>query len=208
MRETKRISDGEVLFEEQLPPFVLDSTLQNHLQVMSFVWLIRMGVISILILMGNLVIYGGEDVRYVAAIGGGSGIVLLLWVSEYHFRDMRLASTKTRLRSNGIEMYTFLYQRLLGFDGFVPRDEVTLIEVVRGKLRQNVNNRSDLLWEDAPIGFVVITVRGKQYRSGPKPPGQIITLTEAIREHCMVPVLDKGIGIGRMTKYMDGKPSY
>ena len=69
-----------------------------------------------------------------------------------------------------------------------------------------MNNRSDLLWEDAPIGFVVITVRGKQYRSGPSLPADH-HLTEAIRGW-MVPVLDKGIGIGRMTKYMDGKPSY
>jgi uncharacterized membrane protein len=44
---------------------------------MSFIWFIRVGVIFILILVGNLVIYGGEDVRYVAAIGGVLGVVLL-----------------------------------------------------------------------------------------------------------------------------------
>jgi hypothetical protein len=44
---------------------------------------------------------------------------------------MRLASTRVKLRSNGIEMYAFMYQRLLGFDGFVTRDDVASVEIVR-----------------------------------------------------------------------------
>ncbi len=207
MCEAKRNADGEVLFEEWLPPFVLNSTLRNHLQVMSFIWFIRVGVIFILILVGNLVIYGGEDVRYVAAIGGVLGVVLLLWASELHFRDMRLASTRVKLRSNGIEMYAFMYQRLLGFDGFVTRDDVASVEIVRGQLRQSVDYRSDLLWEDAPIGYLVVTTRGRRHPSGPKPPGQVIAMSEAMRMHWKVQVLDNGTGRGRMTKYVDGKPS-
>lgn len=198
---------GEMLFEERLPTFVLDTTLKTHLQIMIFIWFCRLGTLILIGLAIDLVVNDSGTVRYVVAIAGTIAISLLIWATEWHCRKDRLASVPVRLYSDGIKMYAFLYQRILGFSGFIPRSEVQSIEIVRGKMKQSVDNRRDLVWEDAPVGYMVVTKKGKRYPSGPKPPGQVIAMTEAIKEKWNVPVIDPGEGRGRMTKYLDGLPT-
>lgn len=49
-------------------------------------------------------------------------------------------------------------------------------------------------------------MNGALHSSGLKPPGQVISMTEIIREKWNVPIIDKGEGMGMMVEYDNGNP--
>lgn len=207
MPEFKPLVENEPLFEEHLSKFVLDMSVKTHQQVMCFIWFFRMCTAGLIITMGYLAIFGTDVVRYIASYVGGMGIILMLFASEYLMRKNRIASTAVRLYSDHIEMHSFLYEKLLGFNGHVPRENVERIEIKRGKMWQRLNRQYRFIfWEDAPICYDVITKKGKRHTSGLKPPGQVIAITDIIREKWNVPVIDNGTGLGKMVEYDNGRP--
>jgi hypothetical protein len=192
-------TNDELLFEERLPEF------QTHRQVIITVWLLRAVIILLFFMMWCVVndtpkLKPGGQLPMIIFIG--FMIFIFLTMSEWIMRKPRMASVSVRLFSNRIEMHSFPYERILGFNGCILKEDVKHVDIGRGKMLQRLNRQSGLLrWENAPISYQVITRKGKMHSSGQKPPGQVIAMTEAIRIKWGVPVIDPGEGMGRMTEY-------
>jgi hypothetical protein len=207
MPELKPLSENKLLFEEHLPEFVLDMSVSTHSQVMGFVWFFRSCIAGLFFTMGYLAIFGSDNVRYIATAVGGLGIVLLLFASEWLMRKNRMASVPVRLYSDYIVMHVFLYERIIGFNGHILKGDIERIEIKRDKMWQRLNRQYRFqFWENAPIIYDIITKKGKRHSSGLKPPGQVIAITNFIRERWDVPIIDNGTGPSKMTEYDNGKP--
>jgi hypothetical protein len=199
---------GELLFEEHVPEFIPNMNLQTHSQVIFAVWSFR--AIYIITLFLIMIIVTGDsvnDVKIVAVGPGGLGVILAVLATEWLMRKPRIASVPVRLYSNHIKMHVFPYERLLGFNGCISVDEIERIEIVRGSMKQRINRQYRYIqWEDAPIRYEVITKNGKRHSSGLKPPGQVIAITDIIKERWNVPIIDPGQGVGKMIEYNKGIP--
>jgi len=207
MHRSERLSD-DLLLEERLPEFVLEMTIKTHSQVIFAVWSFR--AIYIITLFLIMIIVTGDsvnDVKIVAVGPGGLGVILAVLATEWLMRKPRIASVPVRLYSNHIKMHVFPYERLLGFNGCISVDEIERIEIVRGSMKQRINRQYRYIqWEDAPIRYEVITKNGKRHSSGLKPPGQVIAITDIIKERWNVPIIDPGQGVGKMIEYNKGIP--
>jgi hypothetical protein len=157
----------------------------------------------ILLIIGD----GETDVKIVEGVAGGLGVVLTIFATEWSMRKYLVSSIPVRLYSNYIKMHAFLYERLLGFNGCIPIDKIDRIEIIRGTMKQQIDrNYRHILWLGAPISYFVITKDGKRRSSGLKPPGQVVAITDAIRERWKIAIIDPGQGIGEMIEYNKGIP--
>jgi hypothetical protein len=147
------------------------------------------------------------DVKIVAGVAGGLGVILVIFVTEWSMRKDLVSSIPVRLYSNCIKMHAFLYERLLGFNGCIPIDQIDRVEIIRGMMNQQIDrNYRHILWLGAPISYLVITKDEKKRSSGLKPPGQVVAITDAIRERWKIAIIDPGQGIGEMIEYNKGIP--
>lgn len=190
------------MLEERLGPYILGSGFHSHKEVVTRLWLFRGIVILVFLLATSSSVVGIGDVTTPVIY---TGLAILLLIIEYLFKDYLPASIKNQLYAQGIIVYPSFRKYLLGFNGFIPKEDVASLRIIRGQIYQRTNDLRLMKWTNAPIKYVIVTSKGGRYSSGLKPPGQVIAMTEAISLNWKVPIIDKGDGLGQLYEYVDGK---
>lgn len=193
---------NDLLFKEHLQEFVLDTVFKDHHQVMNYVRLLRVSLILLLIPMCYIALTIEKAGNYgpIIIVIGLIAISIILLESEFFMKKVRVSSVPIRLYSNRILMHSFPYEKLLGYNGCIEKEDVVRVEIIRGRMEQRLAPDNLLIkWENSPVRYNIITRDGKRHSSGLKPPGQVIEITAIIREKWGVPVTDPGDGMGLMT---------
>lgn len=195
----------ETIYLEELPPFVLGSSLKSHLQILIMHNIFRLGIIIMVVLSIPLLMGGKEDVLNVFIPLSGLAISLCLIWSEWYIRDHRRSSVPIKIYPDRIVLYSFIYERILGYNGSIKKEEIERIEIKRGALTQNVERGKTFFWEDAPVAFYVVLRNGRRRYSGLRNPGRVVAITDLLRERWGIPVIDEGEGWGSVKKFFNGK---
>lgn len=191
------------LYVEKLPKYLIGTTTPSKYWEPIISWFCRLMAATLMILgVKHIINYGFAHPDVDLVLWGGSA--LLLYLSELRGRRERKIAKPLKIFENGIEVYAPLYQRLRGFDGFIPIEDIDSIRVERRDSFQLVERGKMVRLSWAPLELKITLKNGKEYLTGLKPPGEIMTVAQILKERLNVAVMDTGEGLGRVEPFIQG----
>lgn len=136
--------------------------------------------------------------------------VIFLYLSEVVSRKYDLSAHTIIMYSNGIQLHASHWESIIGFKGFVPREDVSKVEIRRYEVFDKFSwdgTGKGLKYIGAPVEFILYTKNGRRHRSGPKPPELVVGIINLMKERWGVEIHDEGQGNGKIVEYNNWKPS-
>lgn len=193
------IDQGELIFVEEKPWKILGTNLAEAWQLETLYWGLRAVWIVGTVFLGYLILVTGlkEEGDLLFAVVLVLAIALTIFIAEINSRVDRRSARPVRIYRNGIELHVFLYKRLFGKRGYVPKENIDHLEILRYPIAQNLETGQSIVWKEAPIEIVVHTKDERRLPTGPKLPAEIMKIADILHEKWGVPVDDKGKGAGK-----------
>jgi len=197
-----------LIFEEEMPPYLVNSGVRSMRQIKVLVWLLRFFALFFIAIMLISHIFTPSPGLWIVDLACLSGVFLILIYSEVLMRGERASAYPIKIAEQGIWTYPGNDHRVLKKKGYASRSEIELVEIKRYPAYQRLtyDNQEGILWKDAPIELVIHTKEGKKIITGPKPPDQIMKIVSILVDRWKIPVIDKGAGPGIAIKCRNGKP--
>lgn len=191
------------LYVERPPKFLIGTTTPRRYVIPIRTWFCR--IMAFVMTITNIDL----TVRYGANVLGMEltllfGTTFLLYYSEIRGGKDRKAANPLKLFENGIEIYPSFSQRLRGFNGFIPIEDVNSIHVERRDSFQLVERGKMVRLSWAPLELRIKMKDGTEYLTGLKPPDEIMAMAQILKERLNVAVIDTGEGLGRVEPLVQG----
>jgi hypothetical protein len=125
----------------------------------------------------------------------------VLATSEGRQQGQLDGNTPTIIHEGRISIPPRRYRKLKGEQDFIPKEQINIVEVLRGPFVQNFTKKDYIVWIDAPVGLKIVTKSGKKYNLGFKPPMTVREITDLLAAKWGIPIKDPGLGMGKGIKF-------
>ncbi len=197
----KHIEKGNLIYAESIPPMILKSSMHSYRGVMANVMFMRL--MAVIFIGGAIYFYFIYDAQHPPAyrlfvytlilIGG----VLMFFVSEFVMRLYRESSYPVKIFSNGIQLYAYTYQKLKGWGGFIPRDDIIKFKVIRGNgYFYSPTPKTLDKYREAPIEMTIFLKNGEKKHIEMRFPPEVLKMRDILRSNWQMEVEDGGEGLG------------
>ena len=187
--ETENV-DGKVLYQDMPSEYVFGTLYKSYHQIVMHIWLSRTMAIALIAITFSLNLLFNE-LPMIVLIGVAISLLLLVYESEIYIRKDLYSATPIVIYENGIRLYSSPIRRLLGFNGYIPREEIVSIEVRRGsvyEMRSEGDSKKAFRWNNVPIEFTIRTNKGKKRWSGKRHPNKISEITNIMNTAWGIPI--------------------
>jgi len=179
--------------EEQSDSIVFGRDYQKSYQIARSVWSYRLGAVAILFFI--YILYHLVDFYYWWSTLTLSILSLFLLFASISERKGYRSATPIIIYNDGIQMYSSPFQRLMGNNGYLSKDKVRSITILRWytilESRPDGDTMKHYRWNDVPAEFIIRTRKGKKHRSGMKHPDKLTDMVDIMRTEWGIPVQDK-----------------
>jgi hypothetical protein len=207
-------SSSEILFQEWEREYVFGSEVpdrKHNLRVrrdMRLSFIVTVVLFFICVFVWNFL---DKDLPFVMlSVALPVFALIFLYLSEVVSRKYDLSAHTIIMYSNGIQMHASHWESIIGFKGFVPREDVNKVEIRRYEVFDKLSwdgTGKGLKYIGAPVEFVLCTKNGRRHRSGPKPPELVVGIINLMKERWGIEIHDEGQGNGKVVEYNNWKPS-
>lgn len=180
----------KVLYRDEPSEYVFGTLYGSFQQIVLHMWLSRIMAIALIAITSGLYLLFNE-LPIIVLIGVAISLLLLIYESEIYKRKDLYSATPIVIYDNGICLYSSPIRRLMGFNGFVPRDEIVSIKVRRRSVYEMCSegkSKKAIRWNDAPVEFTVRTKNGKKRWSGKRHPYKISEITNVMSTAWGIPI--------------------
>ncbi len=172
----------KVLYRDEPSEYVFGTLYESFQQIVMHMWLTRiMTIVLIAITSGLYMLF--NELPLVVLVGVAISLLLLIYESEIYKRKDLYSATPIIIYENGIYLYSSPIRRLLGFNGFIHREEIVSIKVRRGSVYEMCSEgetKKAIRWNDVPVEFTIRTKKGKKRWSGKRHPYKISEITNVM----------------------------
>ena len=207
------VSDqGAAVFEETMMPSYMPGGFNSYKRNMTMTWYLR-GTAILCIALFALIIYSSivegtyGSVLIFSLIICLFSIVLLFLLSEVvYYTNEVLSAMPLRVYENGLIIPPLYFRQYTKKGGFISKEEIDRIVVVRHKVFRIGQSKTEMYWYDnAPVEFIIHLKDGKKRRSGPRPPGTIRQAVDTMHDAWGTKIEQKGSGNGTLSKIVNNK---
>jgi hypothetical protein len=197
---------GAVVFEETMMPSFMPGGIDSYKRNLAMTWYLR-GTAALCITLFALIDGPYEPVLIFCLIIGIFGIVLLFLLSEVvYYTNQVLSAMPLRVLENGLIIPPLYIRQYTKKGGYISKEEIDRIVVVRHKVFRIGNSKKEMYWYDnAPVEFIVYLKDGKKRRSGPRPPGTIRVVVDTMHDTWGTKIEQKGSGNGTLSRIVNHK---
>jgi hypothetical protein len=206
--KTNEDIQSAILYKEELSEYVAFGTYyKSYNQIIRQIWIVRLMALSFIALFCWLSRFiDWYDWRIILIV---FSVLMLFILSEVFEAKKRSSATPIIIKEDKIRLYSLPIQRLLGYNGFVSKDDVESIIIRRHScINEVISDRREgriIRWENAPVEFIIHTIGGTNRRSGIKHPQKISTMVEIMSSAWGIRVFDEnGNQLLSSIKYKDG----
>jgi len=199
----KDIPKDSILFDEKLPDYIFGTSYlyEDFVSQLFGFWVIRFLNISLFILIINLLNNVNFEISKFDLTIYSLVIIFIavLYITEHHYKMLRLSSQKILISHHGIYLYHFYWERLFNTSGLIRKNDIRKIKIIRGRAHQILSwdpEFRSVKWKNAPIEIVVYTKYFRRHRSGYRQPQTILDIVDLISKEWNISVIDKGQGLG------------
>jgi len=208
LNNNEEINKGNMLYKEKLSEYIaFGESYKSQDQILGKIWAFRIGAILFII----LIIFISYYLDYFHWILTICLIICALYFFLLSVSEAKVLSSATPIVINddGIRMFSPSFQRLLGRNGFVLKDDIESIIIRRHHfIIESVPDGKSwkaIRWDDAPAEFIINTKKGAKYRSGKKHPQKVSIIIDILRTKWDVPILEKD---GKKVTILDYENGY
>jgi hypothetical protein len=201
------MDDSNVIFHERLPKYVTSGTRLTKKGIIVNQIIVRLiTLIFIIASIQSIFSTSNNELGLIIAIPLiWIACLIFIYISEYELQSQLDGYTAIIITKHSISIPPRFLLNLIGRPKSITYGDIRHIEIERRRCRQWIDKKKAIFWYDSPTELIIVTNKGKKYRSGPKPPSTIIELKDVLRKNWHINLIDNDLGNGRGKMYSNGK---